>query len=160
MQASMAAFLNRGKPPSVQSEAEVVTAASHAARGSAALQPNQQLPQEPSQQRAQSQTQRQAAEQLAGEQQPTYAAQLSAAIAASLAASGLPAEPPLAPGAADKPPSGKAAGRLPARTDSRLDVLNNGQYRAWAAFISQAGQGRQAGSGGSNQSAAATAWQV
>jgi hypothetical protein len=41
------------------------------------------------------------------------------------------------------------------RTDSRLDVQNNGQYRAWAAFISQAGVA--GGNGGSSQSAAATA---
>ena len=51
-----------------------------------------------------------------------------------------------------------AAARLPMRTDSRLDVQNNGQYRAWAAFISQAGQA--SGNGSSSQSAAATAWQV
>ena len=164
MQASMAAFLSRSKVPSNQADAEAVTVAAHESGGASVSQQEQQQAQEPPKQLPPSSTQhqQQAEPPPAQEKQPTYAAQLSAAIAASLEASGgLPAEAPPAPEAADKSsPSGEAV-RLPTRTDSRLDVQNNGQYRAWAAFISPAGQGKQVGgSGGGNQSSAATAWQV
>ena len=161
MQASMAAFLNRRIRPSTQSEANAVASARQAEDGSSAPHQNKPPAEEPSQPQHQSQTEQQAAQQPSLEQQPTYAAQLSAAIAASLEGASLPTDPPPDPEAADKSPS-TTGGRLPFRTDSRLDVQNNGQYRAWAALMSQAGQGRQAGGSGgaSNQSAAATAWQV
>ena len=193
MQASLAAFLSRGKPqtapPEVPASATAAardqgttqpvtavqeqpepqqTVAHHRQRQQQQQQQQKQQPPVPAQEHMRDAMQQEAAQQqpqqlqLEGEGSETYAAQLSAAIAASLADAGVPPEQASAAQPAARQASRAIDNRLPVRTDSYLDLLNNRQYRSWAAFISQAGQGSGSGcgSGAGQQSAAATAWQV
>jgi len=175
VQASLAAFLSRGKPATAPPLAAAASAATlvniqKPAQPVLAVQersiPQQEVSQEQRQQ--QQHTQEQVAdvphqaqeEQLEGQGSDTYASQLSAAIAASLADARPAAEPQTAPRPANRQVSRAIDNRLPVRTDSYLDLQNNRQYRSWAAFISQAGQGSGGSGAAGQQSAAATAWQV
>ena len=175
----MAAFLSRARPSTTPQEAAASTVTPGADQGATQAsdsaqeqsqakqelwhvqerQPQQELPVPQQGQRFEA-PQKKAGPLQAQDQQKqrseTYASQLSAAIAASLAdAGGLPPDPQSAAQPEDGPAS-RAINRVPVRTDSYLDLLNHGQYRAWAAIISQAGQS----SGGGGGAEAATAWQV